>query len=97
VIETISQHAQRACLDGGKRGLLRLAEPAGWWGTPHITSRLEVAAPAQAKVLTNVLADALCLHQRYFDEMSALRGEVRELAQSQNRTEQRVERLAEAQ
>jgi len=56
-----------------------------------------VFPPEQAKVLTNALADAMTLQQRYFDEMSALRGEVRELAQAQQRTEQRVEQLAEAQ
>jgi predicted nuclease with TOPRIM domain len=56
-----------------------------------------VFPPEQAKVLTNALADAMGLQQRYFDEMSALRGEVRELARAQQRTEQRVEQLAEAQ
>jgi len=63
-----------------------------------------VFPPEQAKVLTNALADAMGLQQRYFDEMSALRGEVRELAraqqnlaEAQQRTEQRVEQLAEAQ
>ena len=45
----------------------------------------------------DALADAMALQQRYFDEMSALRDEVRELAQAQQRTEQRVEQLAEAQ
>ena len=63
-----------------------------------------VFPPEQAKVLTNALTDAMGLQQRYFDEMSALRGEVRELAraqqnlaEAQQRTEQRVEQLAEAQ
>jgi hypothetical protein len=63
-----------------------------------------VFPPEQAKVLTNALADAMGLQQRYFDEMSALRGEVRELAraqqnlaEAQQRTEQRVEQLAEEQ
>jgi len=56
-----------------------------------------VFPPEQARVLTNALADAMALQQRFFDEMSALRGEVRELAQAQQRTEQRVEQLAEAQ
>jgi len=63
-----------------------------------------VFPPEQAKVLTNALTDAMGLQQRYFDEMSALRGEVRELAraqqnlaEAQQRTEQRVEQLAEEQ
>ncbi len=56
-----------------------------------------VFPPEQARVLTNALADAMALQQRFVDEMSALRGEVRELAQAQHRTEQRVEQLAEEQ
>jgi hypothetical protein len=54
----------------------------------------EVAAPAHAKLLTNLLVDALGC-KRYFDETSALRGEARELAQ--NRTERCIGQLAEAQ
>ena len=71
------------------------------------TMRAEIEGvfpPEQARVLTNVLADAIGLQHRFFDEMSALRGEVRELAQAQRelaeaqqRTEERVEQLAQAQ
>jgi hypothetical protein len=53
--------------------------------------------PEQAGVLAEVLGDILALQHRYFDEMSGLRGEVRQLAEAQTRTEKRVEQLAKAQ
>ncbi|MBI4700546.1 MAG: hypothetical protein HY744_05175 [Deltaproteobacteria bacterium] len=63
-----------------------------------IREQLERAfEPNQALVLANVLVDAVALGHRYLDEMSALRGEVRELALAQQRTEHGVAQLAAAQ